>query len=156
MDIAQARTRITAIREAGGQATTDELDQLWAALETVRPEEILGSWKGSAFATGHPVESVLDGANWHGKNLESLDHVEPLICRDADGNLFSNTEAGQGDASLWMVEFRGETTATMVYDGRPILDHFKRVDDATLLGVMNGKGVLDPHGRHFYFLLERD
>jgi hypothetical protein len=54
-----------------------------------------------------------------------------------------------------MVEFRGESTATMVYDGRPVLDHFKRVDEGTLLGVMNGKGVLDD-GRHYYFVLERD
>lgn len=45
----------------------------------------------------------------------------------------------------------------MVYDGKPIFDHFKRVDENTLMGIMNGKpeAVLD-NGRHLYFLLERD
>ncbi len=45
----------------------------------------------------------------------------------------------------------------MVYDGRPVLDHFKQVDPATLMGIMNGRPeqVLDD-GRHYYFLLERD
>ena len=42
----------------------------------------------------------------------------------------------------------------MVYDGQPILDHFKRVDDDTLMGIMNGKGIL-ADGQHYYFLLER-
>jgi hypothetical protein len=59
-----------------------------------------------------------------------------------------------GEASLWMIEFRGEVTATMVYDGRPVFDHFKMVDDRTLMGIMNGKAVTY-RGKHFYFSLER-
>ncbi|GAB3289409.1 hypothetical protein GCM10027563_26110 [Parasphingorhabdus pacifica] len=57
-----------------------------------------------------------------------------------------------------MVEFRGEVTATMVYDGQPIFDHLKKVDDNTLLGVMNGKESAMPlygEGKPYYFLLER-
>ena len=154
MDIEQARTRIAAIRAADGTVCdTGELDQLWAALETVRPEEILGTWKGTGIATGHRVESLLAQARWYGKTFHSVSRVEPLICRDEHGTLFSNAELAKGEASLWMVEFRGEVTATMVYDGQPVLDHFKRVDTNTLLGVMNGKNVLD-EGRHFYFALE--
>ena len=30
----------------------------------------------------------------------------------------------------------------MVYDGQPIHDHFKRVDDDTVMGIMNGKARL--------------
>ncbi|MFJ8676715.1 DUF4334 domain-containing protein [Streptomyces sp. NPDC093589] len=146
--------RIAEIR-AGRAVSTAELDELWLGLPAVRPEEILGAWKGSAFSTGHPVEAMLATARWHGKRFDSLSDVHPLICRDDQGALFSNQElGGGGGASLWTVEFRGEPTATMVYDARPILDHFKRIDDATLLGVMNGKGVLDDKGRHFYFVLE--
>jgi Domain of unknown function (DUF4334) len=48
----------------------------------------------------------------------------------------------------------GEATATMVYDGQPIHDHFKVIDDNALMGIMNGKAVLD-NGRYFYFYLER-
>ncbi|MFE7114077.1 DUF4334 domain-containing protein [Streptomyces sp. NPDC057654] len=157
MDVSQARARIAAIRAAGEPVSTGELDRLWAAVDTVRPENILGSWKGSAFDTGHRLEGLLATVNWYGKTFHSLSRAQPLICRGADGSLFSNVELGRGEASLWTVEFRGEMTAAMVYDSRPILDHVKRVDEATLLGVMNGKDdaeILDA-GRHFYFLLER-
>jgi hypothetical protein len=42
----------------------------------------------------------------------------------------------------------------MVYDGQPIHDHFKKIDDNAVMGIMNGKaGVID--GRYGYFYLER-
>jgi hypothetical protein len=155
VDIDEARARLTAVRSAGGKTTIDELDRIWAALDTVRPEEILGAWRGGEFASGHRFEGTLGDLAWHGKTFTSVTDVAPLVCRGADGELFVNSAAAGGGASLWMVEFRGEVTATMVYDGRPVLDHFKRVDDGTLLGVMNGKGVRD-RGQHYYFWLERD
>ncbi len=39
-----------------------------------------------------------------------------------------------------------------------VFDHFKRVDDRTLMGIMNGKAghVLDAQGQHYYFGLERE
>lgn len=49
-----------------------------------------------------------------------------------------------------------EVTATMVYDGRAVFDHFKRLDDNTLMGIMNGRPELVlAGGEYFYFLLER-
>ena len=42
----------------------------------------------------------------------------------------------------------------MVYDGAPVHDHFKVVDENAVVGIMNGKGALD-QGRHLYFYLER-
>ena len=76
------------------------------------------------------------------------------MCLDDDGNKFDNVELAKGAASIWMEEFRGEVTATMVYDGQPIHDHFKRIDDDAVMGIMNGKaGVVD--GRYGYFYLER-
>lgn len=155
MDRTAAAERIAEIRAAGNETTADEMDRLWAALDPVRPEEILGAWKGDEFATGHFMEGQLAAAGWHGKTFHSPAHVEPLVCRGADGELYSNVELGKGEASLWLVEFRGESTATMVYDGQPVLDHFKRIDERSLLGVMNGKGVLDD-GRFYYFVLDRD
>jgi hypothetical protein len=155
MDAATARTRIAGIRADGGRTTVDELDQLWAALPPVRPEAILGSWRGSEFTSGHRFEGYLPRIRWHGKRFTSLTDAAPLVCRGDDGTLFDDTERAGGGASLWTVEFRGEPTATMVYDGRPVLDHFKTIDDRTLLGVMNGKDVLDG-GRHYYFVLERE
>ncbi|MBA8926722.1 hypothetical protein BC739_003928 [Kutzneria viridogrisea] len=38
-----------------------------------------------------------------------------------------------------------------------MFDHVKRVEDNTLMGVMNGKpGVVLANGRHFHFGLERE
>ncbi|MFV9452955.1 DUF4334 domain-containing protein [Rhodococcus sp. NM-2] len=157
MDIDQARSTFHELRGRESGVSPDELDTVWAALDTVRAEDILGSWKGDDFATGHRLHEKLFASRWHGKTFHSLVDAKPLICRDADGNLYSDVKAGNGEASLWNIEFRGEVTATMVYDGAPIFDHFKKVDDSTLMGIMNGKSalVLDD-GRHYYFLLERD
>ena len=134
-----------------------ELDAIWTALAPVRAEDILGNWKGSQFFTGHRLCRKLTTSNWHGKRFESLDRAQPLICRDASGELYSDVESGNGEASLWNIEFRGEVTATMVYDGAPIFDHFKMVSADILMGIMNGKSalVLDG-GHHYYFALERE
>ncbi|AWK71213.1 hypothetical protein CBI38_06080 [Rhodococcus oxybenzonivorans] len=157
MDIDEARSTFSTLRRLESGVSPDNLDAVWAALDPVRAEEILGQWKGDDFATGHRLHEKLAASRWHGKTFNSLDDAKPLICRDADGNLFSDIASGNGEASLWNIEFRGEVTATMVYDGAPIFDHFKRVDDTTLMGIMNGKSalVLDG-GRHYYFVLERD
>jgi hypothetical protein len=42
----------------------------------------------------------------------------------------------------------------MVYDGQPVLDHFKKVDENTLMGIMDGKRQRAT-GKYLYFLLER-
>ncbi|NGN69440.1 DUF4334 domain-containing protein [Streptomyces sp. A7024] len=153
----RVRARWQALRATTGQVDPGELDALWAELEVVDAAQILGSWRGFAFLTGHPIEKVLAASRWHGKRFDALDDAKPLICRAEDGSLYSDTKAGRGEATLWNVEFRGQVTATMVYDGRPVLDHFKRVDDNTLMGVMNGKPELVlADGRHFYFGLERE
>ncbi|MFJ2738285.1 DUF4334 domain-containing protein [Streptomyces sp. NPDC087440] len=146
-----------ALRNAAGTVDAAELDALWADLATVDATSVLGSWRGHAFRTGHPVERVLARSRWHGKRFAALDDAEPLICRADDGSLYSDTTSGRGGASLWNVEFRGEVTATMVYDGMAVLDHFKRVDDTTLLGVMNGRAAaVSDSGHLFYFALERE
>ncbi|MFF1696356.1 DUF4334 domain-containing protein [Streptomyces sp. NPDC058257] len=151
------RERWRALRTAAGPVDPDELDALWTDLEVVDASSILGSWTGFAFSTGHPIEQVLTQSRWHGKRFIALDDAKPLICRAQDGSLYSDTTAGRGEASLWNIEFRGEVTATMVYDGMAVFDHFKWVDDTTLLGVMNGKASAVSAGGHlFYFGLERE
>ena len=104
---------------------------------------MIGEWKGGEFDTGHRANGCMDRLNWFGKTFHSATDAKPLVCLDDDGNKFSNTEAMKGEASLWLEEFRGEVTATMVYDGKPIHDHFKLVDDDAVIGIMNGKGALD-------------
>lgn len=151
------RTRFDALR-AAGHADPADLDALWADLETVAVEEMLGAWRGGDFATGHVASTVLEKVRWHGKRFDSPLEAVPLVCRGEDGELHSNLAAGGGgEASLWPVGFRGEVTATMVYDKLPVFDHFKKVDADTVMGIMNGKlattfGIDDL----YYFWLERD
>lgn len=56
-----------------------------------------------------------------------------------------------GQARLRMLEHRGVLSATMVYDGLPIHDVFRRLDDDTVLGLMDLKGDPLP----FFFVLRR-
>ena len=55
-------------------------------------------------------------------------------------------------ARLRMTSYRGVVSATMLYDHLPIHDVFRRVDDDTVLGLMDMKGMERP----FFFLLRRE
>jgi hypothetical protein len=149
-----ARKKFTEFKERGGQIDDAELDEFWASLQPATIDGMMGEWKGGEFVTGHKMNGQLAKAGWFGKTFKSVRDAQPLVCLDADGNKFSNKEMGKGEASLWLEEFRGEVTATMVYDGQPVHDHFKTIDDDAVMGIMNGKGVRDK-GRYYYFYLER-
>ncbi|MCQ1995664.1 DUF4334 domain-containing protein [Arthrobacter sp. zg-Y1171] len=55
-------------------------------------------------------------------------------------------------ARLRMTEYRGVSSATMIYDALPVLDVFRRVDAETVLGAMDLRGP----GAPFFFALHRD
>lgn len=55
-------------------------------------------------------------------------------------------------AHLTMRNLGGFDTAAMVYDTRPIVDVFKKVDDDTVLGLMEYPGMPRP----YFFVLQRD
>lgn len=149
-----ARKKFTEFKERSGDIADSELDEFWAELSPATLDGMLGEWKGGEFQTGHKMNGQLEKAGWYGKTFKPVSDVQPLVCLDADGNKFSNVEMGKGEASLWLEDFRGEVTATMVYDGQPVHDHFKKIDDNAVMGIMNGKGVRD-NGKYYYFYLER-
>ena len=60
--------------------------------------------------------------------------------------------SGGSAATLRAVTFRGKRSAAMVYDGKPIVDHFRWIDDDRVLGLMEMRGMERP----FFFLLTRD
>lgn len=152
--MSNARDTFEAFKNRDGQIPDAELDAFWSLLKPARIDFMIGEWQGREFQTGHKANGFLKRLNWFGKTVNSAADAKPLVCLDADGNKFSNTEAMNGEATLWLEEFRGEVTATMVYDGRPVHDHFKIVDDSTVIGIMNGKGVV-VDGRYLYFYLQR-
>ncbi|SOJ57941.1 hypothetical protein MSIMFB_05422 [Mycobacterium simulans] len=149
-----ARKKFTEFAERSEPIPDVELDDFWATLQPATIDDMIGEWRGGEFVTGHKMNGKLEQAAWFGKTFKSATDVQPLVCLDAAGNKFSNVAMGKGEASLWLEDFRGEITATMVYDGQPVHDHFKKIDDDTMMGIMNGKGVVD-NGRYFYFYLER-
>jgi hypothetical protein len=61
-------------------------------------------------------------------------------------------QTSKSKARVRLTEFRGKLTATMLYDQLPINDVFRKVNENTLLGCMDFKGMKQP----FFFVLERD
>jgi hypothetical protein len=113
------RTTFTELAGRTGQIPDTELDAFWATLEPAPIEFMFGEWKGGEFNTGHRINGLLAKANWFGKTMRSATDVLPIVCLDDDGNKFNNVQLAKGEASLWMEEFRGELTATMVTTARP-------------------------------------
>jgi hypothetical protein len=61
-------------------------------------------------------------------------------------------ETQESKARVRMMEYRGKVSATMIYDELPIYDSFRKVDENTMLGLMDLKG----DARSFFFVLKRD
>lgn len=127
----------------------DELHAFYDSLPAMDCEQMLGDWFGGCFKTGHKGEGLLAKLGWGGKRFTALNDVNPIMSLDQNGNLQVNDV--MGTASLRRVEYRGQVTATMVYDQHPIFDHFKQIDETHVLGVMDSKGDDFP----LYFYLKR-
>ena len=80
----------------------------------------------------------------------------PMLKSEAAGSVFQvliPLLTGQKSAArLRMTTYRGKPTATMVYDNLPINDVFHKVDEDTVLGIMDLKGMKQP----FFFVLRRE
>ena len=62
--------------------------------------------------------------------------------------LHSNHSAARPRAK----DFRKKRSAATIYDRLPIVDHFRRIDNDRVLGLMEMRGM----GRPYFFLLTRD
>ncbi|KAL4876499.1 hypothetical protein BJY04DRAFT_222980 [Aspergillus karnatakaensis] len=58
-----------------------------------------------------------------------------------------------GKARIREVKYNNVVSAAMIYNERPIIDYFRRVDESTVMGVMDALGSDADHG--LYFILER-
>ncbi|MEL6495180.1 MAG: DUF4334 domain-containing protein [Cyanobacteria bacterium J06623_7] len=165
-----------------GQTTTEIALELFDELEPINLEFMLGRWKGRGFATGHKMDGLLEAMSWYGKEFVSPEQVHPLLFSDGNDlfkvdpnpslmNWGLNMSIPKNDAlkpiysamskllkteeskaRLRMMEYRGKVSATMIYDYLPINDVFRRVDDNTVLGLMDFKPMSQP----FFFVLTRD
>nr|WP_026303163.1 DUF4334 domain-containing protein [Jongsikchunia kroppenstedtii] len=162
--------------------TPDAAAALFDSLPPVAVDEVAGRWHGGEVPTGHPMDGLLTMSGWYGKQFDDADHVHPLLFgtppklfavnprlapmgllarqggrlpRFDPGPLRGGLRAARTRhhrARLRMIEHRGKTSAAMVYDDLPIIDHFRKVDNDTLLGVMDLRGMTEP----YFFTLRRD
>ncbi|MGE8077533.1 DUF4334 domain-containing protein [Peribacillus loiseleuriae] len=151
-------------------------------LETVDSNEMWGLWKGEELRTGHPMEGLLTASSWYGKKFINEEHVHPLVFQKKNGELFSGNpglmplsipygkipekivslvmkisrpflKTEKSRARLRQVEYRGKVSAAMIYDQKDIIDVFRKVDNDTLLGVMDLKNQF--RDKSYFFVLRR-
>lgn len=162
--------------------STTEALALFDSLEPVDVDFMLGRWVGAGFATDHPMDGLLETFGWYGKAFVTPDDVHPLLFRRGGDvisisprfmpmNLLWKMpvprsgllnalslpfklalQTRNARARLRMLEHRGKVSATMIYDDLPIHDVFRKLDDVTVLGVMDLKGMPQP----FFFQLRRE
>ncbi|MDK4741226.1 DUF4334 domain-containing protein [Rhizobium sp. CNPSo 3464] len=120
-------------------------------------------WYGKRFTADHRADALLFAVGPH--RLVAIDpEMIPLklvlrfhrfgrtrIARSWFSYLQKMWRANGPVASLRPMFFRGKTSAAMVYDGQPIIDHFRKIDDDRLLGAM----VVGGDSRHYFFVLTR-
>jgi hypothetical protein len=163
-----------------GTTTAKALD-FFDSLAPVPLDFMIGRWRGSGFHTGHLLDGMLEVLGWYGKRFVDAETVDPLLFGDEGRLVAVNPArvplatvtrlrlkpspllrvlfniirpllvTSAPCARLRMTEYRGKTGATMIYDAHPINDVFRRIDDNTLLGLMDYREFAAP----FFFILER-
>lgn len=131
------------------KVAVEELFAFFDSLEAIDAPFMLGDWGGGVFNTGHKGETQLAALKWVGKTFHGENDVDPIVSRGAEGKREANPVLGK--ATLREVRYRGVVTATMVYDQHPVFDHFRRITDDLVLGVMDRKGDAFP----LFFYLRR-
>jgi len=150
-----AATGMTGFWRGGGLRTGHPLDGMleafgWRGKRFDGPDAVhpLVFGEPGALFSVNPSLAPLGLVLRYGRFLESP-AVAP-IARAALGILRTDKPR----ARLRMTEFRGVTTATMVYDSLPINDVFRCVNADTALGLMDRRGDKAPN--YFYFVLRRE
>ena len=149
MRLAGSAAGVLAVARARGECDNTVLTEVFDEAEPVGIGFLTGTWRGAAFENASEAALRMADLNWYGKRFTDAETVEPLLCRDAAGTVVAYTALGQ--ARLREVSFRGKVSAAMVYDDLPVIDHFRKLDENTVLGLM------DPKGRpvDFFFHLTR-
>lgn len=143
-------SRALALVRGEERPSPGELASLFRALPPVAPADLTGLWRGGVFDHEDRMARLFARLRWYGKRFHDVDDVDPLVCRTDDGGLY--TYDGMGSARLREVVFDGVASAAMVYDGRPIIDHFRRVSPDVVMGAMEAKG----EAAVLYFHLTRE
>lgn len=139
----------------------EKLLDLFSQLEPVSVDSMIGLWRVAAFGRSPddpiavppdpgplPQREGLGMRKLYGKRFVTRDDAEPIVCRAEDGSLVASVDFGV--ARLRELSFRGTSSAGMVYDTQPWIDYFRKLDDDTLVAMIDMKGT--PMGIGFFML----
>ena len=93
---------------------------MYAQLEPISLEEILGTWKGGKFDGGKDPDPI----KWYGKRFVSAEHCEPLLRTRDDGTVHAYENLGT--AQMRLLAYEGKMSAALIYDKHPIMITFAR------------------------------
>jgi hypothetical protein len=156
--------------------------ELFDSLAPVETDELRGLWRGREVFAEHPLEGLLSTCGWYGKRFDDDEHVFPMLFARRNGSTFCANPARMplsarlnrlpqplvrllfrcaypyvvtraSGARLRTLEFRGVPGACMIYDRLAVIDVFRRMDENTLLCIMDLKD--DTSGKAFFFQLYR-
>jgi hypothetical protein len=157
-----------ALFDASAPVTIDEMRGRWrgSGYPTGHPLDGLlerYGWYGKAFHDADHVDPLLFGRGTNAPfavsprlmplglvRFRGLAH-SPITAR-LFGLLVPFMRTRRAAARLRRIEYRGVVTATMIYDHLPIHDVFRRLDERSLLGLMDQRDAPQP----FFFVLTRD
>jgi hypothetical protein len=162
------------------KTTAKEALDIFDFLEPATVDFMIGRWKGKEIESNHQMDGLLAATGWYGKLFLNPEEVHPLLFytkkltelysvnprivpmhmkfpkSNVVGILMKLAkpflQTKKSSARLRMIEYRNRATATMCYDEKAILDHFAKIDETRVMGVMDLKGVPEP----YIFILERD
>lgn len=128
-----------------------ELDDFFGRLEPITIDEIIGEWRvGYLFTegTGSKWETFIkmSPVKLYSKKFLDRNNVKAWIFCFL-GLKFS---LPMTSAILRMVNFRNKISTSMIYNYLPMLDHFRKVNDGMIMGIMEVKGR-----ESVYFYLEK-
>lgn len=118
---------------------SNKLDDFFASLEPLKTEEMIGKWLGGYFPTGSKMEWLLKNFilfKWSGKSFLTPNNVKALII----SFLGIKCNIPGGTAILRELKFRDKVSTSMIYNYLPIMDNFRKVDNNTVMGIMEIKG----------------
>lgn len=119
-------------------------------------------WYGKAFEDSENVSPLLFGdmddlikVDPAKLPLRLLRHYPALLRVEILQKMFRRSlpvlSTNQPTARLRLIEHRHVLSAALVYDAHPIIDHFRRIDETRLLGLMDLRFFEQP----YFFLLQK-
>lgn len=104
-------------------ATTD-IDPLYEKLDALPSEFLIGTWKGGVFQA-----NAANPQNWYGKRVFDNLTAEAWVTNNPDGSPGANDliMGGGGLATIRQEEFKGKTSAVLVYATGGVKDYFRKI-----------------------------